>query len=371
MPTDQLDKAIGKVCEAGVGDANLTDALSALGAPFSSGVYAVEWNTRAQRPEFEAVCHDLVQTQTVYQDYYGALVPRLSYTLRLPVGETMACHELFDADHVQGSEFHNDFPHRFGFRYAAGCRLLEEDGKSAVVGMQRPAQHEPSKMRERELIAAARPHLARAFRVRRTLGQAQDCAARRQAMLDRLTAAALLVDADGAVLEQNLAAERVLRANDGLVLRHRRLAARIPAETTRLLHLIKDAVAGAVRRGAGGGACCLSRTDASFYAVMIAPVGVKMQSGCGTPAALVLIADPHQRPLTSEQTLRTLYGLTAAEARTARALLAGHEPREIADQLGVGLATVRTHLHHVYDKTGTSRQADLVRLLTAHATLEG
>lgn len=63
-----------------------------------------------------------------------------------------------------------------------------------------------------------------------------------------------------------------------------------------------------------------------------------------------------------------LYGLTAAEARTATALLAGEGPREIAEQLGIGVATVRTHLHRVFDKTGATRQSDLVRLLMAHAS---
>jgi DNA-binding CsgD family transcriptional regulator len=34
-----------------------------------------------------------------------------------------------------------------------------------------------------------------------------------------------------------------------------------------------------------------------------------------------------------------------------------------ADRLGISLATARTHLAHVFDKTGTRRQAELVRLL--------
>jgi DNA-binding CsgD family transcriptional regulator len=42
--------------------------------------------------------------------------------------------------------------------------------------------------------------------------------------------------------------------------------------------------------------------------------------------------------------------------------LAGETLAEIADKLGIAITTVRTHLAHIFDKTGTSRQADLIRL---------
>jgi DNA-binding CsgD family transcriptional regulator len=37
-------------------------------------------------------------------------------------------------------------------------------------------------------------------------------------------------------------------------------------------------------------------------------------------------------------------------------------PRAAAGRLGVSLATARTHLRHVFDKTGARRQAELVGL---------
>jgi DNA-binding CsgD family transcriptional regulator len=45
----------------------------------------------------------------------------------------------------------------------------------------------------------------------------------------------------------------------------------------------------------------------------------------------------------------------------------GADPKTVAEELAVSLPTVRTHLRRVFDKTGTHRQADLVRLiLTLH-----
>jgi DNA-binding CsgD family transcriptional regulator len=41
----------------------------------------------------------------------------------------------------------------------------------------------------------------------------------------------------------------------------------------------------------------------------------------------------------------------------------GADLKEISEELSISLTTVRTHLQHVFDKTDTRRQAELVRLL--------
>lgn len=69
---------------------------------------------------------------------------------------------------------------------------------------------------------------------------------------------------------------------------------------------------------------------------------------------------PH--PVT-EGVIAQLCGLTRCEARAARLVLQGAAPKVMARLLGVSLATVKTHLHRVFAKTGTSGQADLARRL--------
>jgi DNA-binding CsgD family transcriptional regulator len=61
--------------------------------------------------------------------------------------------------------------------------------------------------------------------------------------------------------------------------------------------------------------------------------------------------------------MRQLYRLTPSEARVADRLLDGLEIREIADRLGITLETCRFHLKRVFAKTGTPRQAELIRLM--------
>jgi hypothetical protein len=49
-----------------------------------------------------------------------------------------------------------------------------------------------------------------------------------------------------------------------------------------------------------------------------------------------------------------------------RALLDADRLADVAENLGVTLSTVRTHLQRTFEKTDTRRQSELVRLLLAH-----
>jgi DNA-binding CsgD family transcriptional regulator len=61
--------------------------------------------------------------------------------------------------------------------------------------------------------------------------------------------------------------------------------------------------------------------------------------------------------------LEQRYGLTRAESRIVRRLAAGRSLTEIAEELGVGTETVRTHTKRAMQKTNTHRQAEMVALM--------
>lgn len=81
------------------------------------------------------------------------------------------------------------------------------------------------------------------------------------------------------------------------------------------------------------------------------------------PAALLLLSVPeHKVPPPLLAFLRALYGLTAAEAAVA-GRIGQAEAVEAAAAMRITPATLRWHLQRVFEKTGTARQAELVRLV--------
>ena len=67
----------------------------------------------------------------------------------------------------------------------------------------------------------------------------------------------------------------------------------------------------------------------------------------------------------SPQVLMGLFDLTPAETRFAIGLLQGASVQETAHQLSVTLATGRTYLARLFEKTGTHRQSELLALLSS------
>ena len=97
---------------------------------------------------------------------------------------------------------------------------------------------------------------------------------------------------------------------------------------------------------------------------MVAPLRAKaVWFANREPRAIVFVVDPERSPISPERYLRRLYNLTRAEAAVAAEVLEADGLQAVAGRLGVSLETVRTHLAHVFAKTGTRRQAELVRLL--------
>jgi DNA-binding CsgD family transcriptional regulator len=79
------------------------------------------------------------------------------------------------------------------------------------------------------------------------------------------------------------------------------------------------------------------------------------------------LADPDLPADTPLQTLRNLFGLSEREAEVATLIASGMRPAAAAAQMGITLNTARTHLKHVFQKSGATSQAELVRLVLRHS----
>lgn len=208
------------------------------------------------------------------------------------------------------------------------------------------------------------PHLLRAVQVRRRLdGVGLE---RQQALdaLDRLEHGVLLVDAQGHLRHASRAAEAML--GDGLLTSAGTLACD-HADDTRALRRSVGQAAAAEAEAPGAMLAIRRRSGRRPLSVLVAALPHGDPWLQGPPAsAIVIVTDPERARPAGEAELGRLYGLTPAEARTALALLDAGGLAEVAERMSVSLATVRTLLQRAFEKTGTHRQAELVRLLMAY-----
>jgi DNA-binding CsgD family transcriptional regulator/PAS domain-containing protein len=195
-------------------------------------------------------------------------------------------------------------------------------------------------------------------------------------VLDQLPTAIIVVDVEARPVMINTAAEGILALSDGILVKRRRLGALWHAERVRLEQLIASACAVANGDAAAGRHLTVSRPSGRRpFLVMVSPLPRAYCDRAGQQGRLaaVVIKDPHAQlhaSAASRRELAELYGLTRAEERLLHFILDGLGLFEAAERLGVSRNTARTHMKRIYAKTGTRRQAELMRSL-AYFTSSG
>ena len=303
---------------------------------------------------------ELIQS---YAQHYARLDHVLATVVQGPVGVVRTGTELIHP--YQDTEFHvgwirpNDVEDGVFVRLNSGCR-------PTCFSVAAPRRSEAFDTPERvKLMKGLVPHVQQALRTQDKLAALGDSAVELAGVLEVVRYGVVIVAAQHRVINLNSAAERIVRAEDGLCMRSGRIAATSMRADQELQCALENALTGersTVRTGRS--LTCSRPSGQRSYVIHVLPSHRRDANELLMhPMALVLIIDPEDQLQPPGALLRRLYHLTEAEADVAVRVVHGADLKEISDQLSISLATVRTHLQHVFDKTSTHRQADLVRLL--------
>jgi len=264
------------------------------------------------------------------------------------------------------SGFYVDFVRRYGnIVDAMGICLRREGERVVYLSSNRAASKRDFDAREWEIYEALRPHLQRATGIQTQLGSLSLWRAAGEDALERLDAAVFFLGENGRLLLHNQRGRRHLDAGDGLKLtRDGRLSATTERDAARLRRAVGEAGRTGTGRGHDAGdTFSLARAAGGPYGVVVSPLRRPSVPGVsGVPAVVVVVTDA-DADVDVATVFARLYGLTAAEACLAGLLASGRSVQEAADELGITCNTVRWTLKRVFAKTGTTRQAELVRLL--------
>jgi integral membrane sensor domain MASE1/DNA-binding CsgD family transcriptional regulator len=184
-----------------------------------------------------------------------------------------------------------------------------------------------------------------------------------EAMLNALAASVYLADRDGRIVYMNRAAERQVVTGNVIRIANGRLA---PVDCKARLTLGRaiDVVIGDGDLLTGGITVALAGVDHAGLIATILPLspGENPSSCRGAGMAAIFMQDPIVMPPSAAEAFAQLYRLTGSELRVLLAMAPGLSVKEAAKVLGIGETTAKTHLQHIYSKTGTSKQTELIRL---------
>ena len=148
------------------------------------------------------------------------------------------------------------------------------------------------------------------------------------------------------------------------------------AQDDRALRAVFAAAAqGDAALGTAGTAMPLVGRSGSRYLAHALPLtsGARRIAGVSSGAAAALFVRRAGLAIPSRSGLiAKTFSLTPTELRVLLAIVDVGGIPEVANALGVAESTVRTHVGHLFEKTGASRQADLVKLVAGYQSpLEG
>jgi DNA-binding CsgD family transcriptional regulator len=284
------------------------------------------------------------------------------------VGDVRTGAELLDPN--KNSEFHTDWVRGTGTEDGLFVRLTpgRDPATLALISPRRPTPYGSAE--HLEYLRLLVPHLQRAIATQRTLARTAEQELEVSAMLETMNHGALIVDRECSVIKLNCTAEAMVRTRDGLAITAGgRMVTTTVAGDNSLSHAVRRAFPDAVPLPACGATLlCRRPSGRRSYVVHVVPLGSSDWADLSTKrTALMIIVDPESLPGSPSAILRRLYGLTTTEADIAVRVTRADDLKTIAADLGVSITTVRTHLQHIFTKTDTHRQAELVRFLSTIA----
>jgi DNA-binding CsgD family transcriptional regulator len=305
-----------------------------------------------------------------YAEHFAYINPWAPYWTSMKGTTIAASEEVSPARTFARSEFYNDW-------------LLPQDRAEAAVGMKIVGERDEavhlllhfqpgrSGIYDRaavEIMTRVRGGLERSVNLARLLRTDVEAAVAEAALVERSRYAAFVVSGDRRLCEANPLAEKLFIAGQAVAVRNGRC---------HLADARADARFGAALEKLSKGLPTLAsriafRTATGAWQVSVATVPFPPSSGGSLTLLpphrmiLVLIADLGSKGTDAGDlaSLAAVFGLTPSEIAFCRRLLLGESVADAAGQLGITQGTARTRLKAILQKTGTSRQAELMLLLT-------
>jgi PAS domain-containing protein/DNA-binding CsgD family transcriptional regulator len=369
-----VDAIVSKIYGGLLDDISMRPCLGTMGAAFNghlTGLHFEEFEDRRsgltmlgeiEGAEFERMSRDYA---TVWAGKNLWIERGTADLLERGYGcgdDVVSQRELMD------SEYFRHFLRPCDVRHGLGINV-QARGKSsiAILTINRSASAGAFSADELRRVVLLRPHLINAYAICRRLGGLRDEAATLRAAFDNTPLGVLVLDGDGRIVEVNREASRLLASNCGLA---RSAEGRLQFSDPRLKHCYATAL---VRLGNPElpllPEVLLVDTGADVAGVLALHLcAFPRTAGSVLPhrGRILGFLSPISHRASAQMAahvLKVAFGLTPVEGLVALSLRKHMEAGHVALELNLAMSTVRSHLKHIFRKTNTARQSELLRLI--------
>lgn len=276
---------------------------------------------------------------------YARMSPIGSGVLTAEVEQPLTVFDFIDEDEYVASRFYKEWCAPQGYFDMLGAILLKSPTDVSAISTVRALSAGRFEAEQRAFVAAIAPHVRRAVTISGLLEAREMQREALATVVDALAAAVFIVEANGRLLRNNASGEVLLRRRTVLV--REGVMSFVDGAT-------QSAWRGAMARADGRPALIPMTADGMTYVVALLPVRAT------GPFAVVVNQQAPDSPAIGGALMQA-FGLTPREFTILAQLLKGLSIEEAAAELGIEVATARSHLHRIFAKTGTARQGELIQ----------
>ncbi|MFZ2065396.1 MAG: LuxR C-terminal-related transcriptional regulator [Xanthobacteraceae bacterium] len=302
----------------------------------------------------------------LYFEKYIKLDPCTTGQFFAELGEPVCTTDVIPYDEFKQTRFYQEWVRPQKLTDFAATMLDKTVTSVAFLGVFRHERHGLFDDEARRRIRLLVPHFRRALLIGNLIDLKTAEAATLADTLDGIGAGMFLVDAGGRIVHANAAGHALLKAAGVLHAENGRLAANDPNADRTFADAFAMSGDGDGAIGAKAVAVPLAAPDGDRYVAHVLPLtsGARRRAGTSYSAAAALFVRRAalDAPSPPEVIART-FRLTPMELRVLLAVVEVGGVPEVAVALGIAETTVKTHLGRTYQKTGTARQAELVKLV--------
>ncbi|WP_441238467.1 helix-turn-helix transcriptional regulator [Bradyrhizobium sp. 930_D9_N1_4] len=300
----------------------------------------------------------------LYFEKYLPLNPCFPAATFVEAGVVCGSCDLIPFDEIAETRFYAEWMKPQGIIDALAANLEKTATSASILAVRMHEKDGLADADDRRRLALIVPHFQRAVGIGRLFDQSKRAQAILTEAIDSVSAAVFMVGLNGRLVFTNEPGRFMLSEGALLTERNGMLTATGPEAQRALREALVAAENGNATADNGGSIPIVGAQGRWFADVLPLTSGDRQRTGAlHSAVAAVFVRRTSLASPPPLEALAKLYKLTASEIRVLDSVMKVSGVKALAEALGLTQATVKTHLHNVFRKTGTARQSELVKLI--------